>query len=382
MRQTCSWGIPQSLRTKSVLNAVPSAAAIATGSALPAKYATRVNDELIDIGEDLFVTRATPQTNAVKYYLRQDNAYYQVRWEADYGAYRLVDPKVAGSTQMRGDLISRTDGRWTRGVAPGGLHGGGFRNLWRRYRGSPIPDDHISGISPEQASSLRALLVKGADVAEDNLKTACELLRSADPREVQYVNKTLEIFWGSANPEDIRDFTKTVYRTLEYSKRVNYSKLRFNDVYIDADGKTRSPGTVMTTWTPPRIAGGIAQVDDALEDAEVTIYREGMLNLKNKVSPEKFVAQVAQVEMHEWHHVIAHTSHDIAYGAYASRGDAIDLVKILNLSPAGRRVNADNFLYAVRMLKLARSDPASYNDFLSRYGRWSDSKSDEILWYL
>jgi hypothetical protein len=369
--------LAKDVRVNSVLDTVPSAAEVVTGGALPAKYVTQVDDELIDIGDGLFATKATPQTNEVKYYLKQDDQHYAVRWDAHYGTYRLMDPAVNSSIWW-GPAVSRSADRWSLSVAPGGLHGGGFNELWKKYKNSPIPADRIEGITPKVANMLRRVLLKSSVVAEDTLEVASKLLGSRAAEDVQKVDKTLEIFWGISTPERKDYFNRLVYRVSEYSRRLDYSKLYYREVYTLADG-TELPRTAMNSAVPGDRdikSMQIAEVADALRNVDLYAFRKGIQEMEFCMPWEKYLNLIAETQIHEWHHAIAHSSEDVlddgiaAYAKVIEYSAEVNLTPLLRLTPEQKIVNAENFSWALQLLRMAASRPESYADFISKYDGW------------
>jgi hypothetical protein len=370
--------LAKDVQVKSVLDTVPSAAEVVTGGALPAKYVKQVNDELIDIGDGLFATKAMPQANEVKYYLEQDDQYYAVRWDADYGTYRLMDPAV-DSTVWWGPAVARSDGRWSLSVAPGGLRGGGgFRELWKRYKNSPIPADRIEGIGPRTATRLRKILLKSSVIAEDTLDVARQLLGSRAAEDVQKVDRTLEIFLGISTPARKDYFNRLVYRVSEYSRRLDYSKVYYKEVHSLADG-TELRHTLMNSAIPADRdinSFQIAEVDDALANVDLFAFRWAIDGIGNDIPPEKHLNVIAEAEIHEWHHAIAHSSDDVrddgiaAYASIIEKSAEVDLARLLRLTPDQKILNAENFSYALQLLKMAANRPVSYEDFISKYDSW------------
>lgn len=363
---------------KPLLDSVPISSAADSSTSLPARFVTRTTDELEPLDRGLWSTGDRSRVSPPQLFIRQNLDLYRVDWDANYGSYRLANP-TAGNLVSYGAPVQWVDSRWSLVFASGGRHGTGFRNLWRRYRGAPIPLDRVHGMPIARARELRVLLIDGADYAEASLEVARRMVKSTAASDLARVDKVLKIFWGSTRTADRQNFLKLVERTQQYSARLNYSHLDFRSVLTKADGAT-SPSTVMTTHTPARAAGGIAQVDDALEDVQLTVYDEGIKTLAGYVPPSSLKSQMSQVVTHEWHHAMAHTSTDQKYATMVPGQRGMDVADLARLPAVDKMANADNFSYAVWLMRLSETSPASYKDFVSRYDTWLTSRSGRLVW--
>ncbi|MDR5757279.1 hypothetical protein [Caballeronia sp. LZ035] len=363
---------------KPLLDSVPISAKGGGGTSLPSGSVTQTNHKLEPLGRGLWKTADDSGVSSPQVFIKQDGNLYRVDWDTSYGSYRLVN-QGADLLVSYGAPVQWIDSRWSLIFATGGRHATGFRAVWRRFWGAPIPLDHVHGVSVPKARELRVRVIDGADYAEASLDVTRRMARSTAASDVAKVDKVLQIFWGSTLATDRANFLKLVERAQDFSVRFDYSKLQFKNVLTKADG-TASPNTVMSTHVPTRSSGGIAQVPDALKDVEISIYDEGIKTMARQVPSGSLKSQMGEVVTHEWHHAVGHTSLDLAYAKNIPGQNGCDLAGLARLTSVDKIKNAENFAYAVWLLRLSQTSPASYADFVFRYDVWLKSRSGRLMW--
>ncbi|MEZ0604392.1 cytotoxic necrotizing factor Rho-activating domain-containing protein [Paraburkholderia sp. IW21] len=229
-----------------------------------------------------------------KYYIKEENNPYEVRWDDDARTWRVVNPLDPGRFGHAVPVKLDDTGHWVTHL-----------DIPIEKGGSPFSGagkvSHLINLSETQSQEMRSLVRRGRKQALNNIDGA---LKALGRKNTEKVDAAMDIFFGRHN-----DVVKEVYRFSlnEIQKFLNELDI-INDISYKA-GYFDPKQILMRT----KVNSALTNWKDGLPPITVSVDALADVSLRKRFTLSEFENFLGCTLIHESYHAVSSTAYDFAY---------------------------------------------------------------------